>query len=105
MCLQEHFLLDCNDRKSSKTDKIRKKFGINHDMFIKPALKDNTQVSRGRAKGGLATIWKKPLTKYASKVETNNYRLQATKFDFPSSSVLVLSLVIRVMIDMMTLKL
>ena len=91
LCIQEHFLLDCSDRKSSNTDKIRKKFNINHDMYIKPAEKDNTQVSRGRGKGGLATIWKKSLTKYVSKIDCINPRLQATKFSFPSSTLVVLN--------------
>ena len=58
-CIQEHFLQDCNDKKTSNTDKLRKQFGGRHDMFIVPAKKNNSQVSRGRAKGGLATIWNK----------------------------------------------
>ena len=39
LCIQEHFLLDSKDRKYSNTDKIRKKFGSNNDMFIVPAVK------------------------------------------------------------------
>ena len=60
-------------------------------MFINPAVKENSQVSRGRAKGGLATIWEKGLTKYVSKIKCENFRLQATKFDFPSGPLLVLN--------------
>ena len=52
LCLQENFLLDSCDRKYSNTDKIKKKFDIGHDMFIVPAVKDTTQITRGRAKGG-----------------------------------------------------
>ena len=67
LCIQEHFLQDCKDKKTSNTNKLRNTFGGQHDMFIVPGKKDNSQVSRGRAKGGLATIWNKTLTKYVSK--------------------------------------
>ena len=90
LCIQEHFLQDCGDKKSSNTNLLRKRFN-NHDMFIVPAEKNNSQISRGRGKGGLATIWKRGLTKYVMKIECNNSRLQATKFDFPSGSLLVLN--------------
>ena len=36
-------------------------------------------------------MWKKALTKYVSKVPCSNFRLQATKFTFPSSSVLIIN--------------
>ena len=36
-------------------------------------------------------MWKKGLTKYVSKVESNNFRLQATKFQFPSSNILIIN--------------
>ena len=67
LCIQEHFLLDCNDKKYSNTDKMRAKFNDMHDMFIVPAKKDPTQVNRGRGVGGLAIIWKRSLTKYVEK--------------------------------------
>ena len=58
LCVQEHFLLDCNDKKHSITNKMCAKFNNSDDMFIVPAKKDNSQVSRGRGSGGQATIWK-----------------------------------------------
>ena len=73
LCLQEHFLQDSKDKKSSNTSKLRTKLN-NHDMFIVPAVKSNSQISRGRGKGGLATIWNKALTKYVSKLDCENYR-------------------------------
>ena len=91
LCLQEHFLLDCKDRKNSNTNKIRNKFGDSHDMFIVPAFKNSSQVSRDRGSGGLVTLWKKSLTKYVSKIDCQNYRLQATKFSFPGSPILILN--------------
>ena len=90
VCLQEHFLLDAKDKKFSNTNKLRRKFS-NHDMFIVPAHKPTTQVSKGRGKGGLATIWEKNLTKYVSKIQCDNFRIQATKFEFPSGPLLVIN--------------
>ena len=60
-------------------------------MFIVPAHKENTLVSRGRGKGGLATLWDKRLTKYVSKIPSTNFRLQATKFCFPSGQFLLIN--------------
>ena len=90
ICLQEHFLQDAGDRKHSNTNKIRKSFP-NHDMFINPAYKADNRVSRGRAKGGLATIWHPGLTKYVSKIKCSNFRIQATKFSFPHGPFLLLN--------------
>ena len=60
-------------------------------MFIVPAYKDNTQVSRGRGSGGLATLWHKSLTKYVSKIQCKNYRIQATKFTLPGGPLLIIN--------------
>ena len=91
LSVQEHFLLSSDDRKHSNTDKIRRAFGDNYDMFVVPAVKSNENVTKGRGKGGLFTLWKKGLTKYVSKVESSSYRLQATKFQFPSSNLLIIN--------------
>ena len=60
-------------------------------MFVTPAFKENSQVSKGRGKGGLATIWKRELSKYVSQVKCENFRLQATKFDFPDRKMLFIN--------------
>ena len=91
LCIQEHFLQDCGDRKHSNTNKIRRVLGDGYDLYINPAFKEGNQVNKGRAKGGLATIWHKSLTKYASKVKCDNFRVQATKFSFPGGKLLVLN--------------
>ena len=91
MCVQEHFLLDRKDKKHSNTNKLVKELGSNHDMHIEPAFKDNTQVSRGRGQGGLVTLFRKELTKYVSKVDSPNFRILASKFCFPSTSLLVVN--------------
>ena len=90
LCVQEHFLLDSKDRKHSNTTKLRNKFK-NHDMFIVPASKGNNQVSRGRGKGGLATIWNKSLTKYVKKIKCENYRIQATEFNLPQGPIVLIN--------------
>ena len=90
MC-QEHFLLG-GDKKHKNTDKLIKAFGNKCDMYIVPAIKDNNQVKRGRGSGGLVTMWDKKLTRYVSKVPCDNYRLQFTKFSFPSGSLLLINL-------------
>ena len=69
LCLQEHFLLDSKSKKYSNTDKLRNLFSDKYDMFIVPASKDNSQVSKGRGSGGLATMWDKGLTKYVAQVK------------------------------------
>ena len=61
-----------------------------HDMYIVPAFKEDTMVKPGRGKGGLATVWKKGLTKYVSKIKCDIFRIQATKFNFPNAELLVL---------------
>ena len=90
-CLQEHFLMTSKDKKHSNTNKIRNAFGQECDMFITPAFKTNSEVSAGRAKGGLCTMWKKGLTKYVSKIETKNDRIQATMFSFTACNILVIN--------------
>ena len=60
-------------------------------MYIRPAYKETNRVCRGRAKGGLATLWNPGLTKYVSKIKSENFRLQGTKFSFPSGSLLVVN--------------
>ena len=60
-------------------------------MLILPAYKETNRVCRGRAKGGLATLWHPSLTKYVSKVKCENFRLQGTKFSFPSGPLLIVN--------------
>ena len=62
-----------------------------HDLYIVHLVKDFTQVTRDRGSGGLATIWKKSLTKYVTKVDSNNPRIQATKFQLPECPMLVIN--------------
>ena len=54
-------------------------------MYIVPVFKEDTVVKPGRGKGGLATMWKKGLTKYVSKIKYDIFRIQATKFNFPNA--------------------
>ena len=83
ICLQAHFLLDSKVKKYSNTNKLRNAFSDKFDMFIVPAFKENKQVTKGRGKGGLTTMWEKSLTKYVSLVKCTNFRLKATQLNFP----------------------
>ena len=58
-------------------------------MFIVPAEKDTRQISRGRGKGSLVTLWNKSITKYVSKVSCSSCKLQASKFSFPKATILI----------------
>ena len=91
ICVQEHFLIDAKDKNHSNTHKIKKVFSDKFDMFIVPAVKDSNQVSRGRGKGGLVTMWKKSLTQYVSKLDCSNFRLQATIFRLPDGNLLLIN--------------
>ena len=44
LCIQEHFLLNCGDKKYNNTNLLLRTFGDNHDMYINPAVKENKQV-------------------------------------------------------------
>jgi hypothetical protein len=92
LCIQEHFLLDCGNKKHSNTSKLKQYFSDNHDMSIKPAYKNNNILSKGRGSGGLVILWKKTLTKYVSIIKSENYRIQAIKFKFPTEELLVFNL-------------
>jgi len=83
--------MNSGDRKQFNTNKLKKYFGENHDMYIVPAFKEDTVVKPWRGKGGLATMWKKGLTKYVSKIKSDIFRIQASKFNFPHSELLVLN--------------
>ena len=67
-CLQEHFQMTCKDKKHSNTNRILNALGHDYDMYITAAVKNNSEISSGRPKGGLCTLWKKGLTKYVSKI-------------------------------------
>ena len=90
ICVQEHFLLDAKDKNHSNAQKIKSEFGNIFDMSIVPAVKEETQVSRGRGKGGLVTLWKKNLTQFVTKVNNVGFRIQTTTFKFSSGDFLLI---------------
>ena len=90
LCVQEHFLLSSHDKKHSNTNKLVKSFGEKYDMYIVPAKKQTDRISKGRGSGGLVTMFKKHLTKYVSQIKSENYRIQATKFVFPTCTKLII---------------
>ena len=92
ICIQEHFLLDTGGGKHSNTHKLKKSFGLTHDMYIKPAQKSNEVITKGRGSGGLVTMWKKCYTKYVTNIQCDSYRMQALKFTFPEAELLLFNL-------------
>jgi len=65
-------------------------------MFIKPAFKNDFNISKGRGSGGLAIMWRKTLTKYVTNIKSDLYRVQAVKFNFPSADLLIVNLYLMV---------
>ena len=65
-------------------------------MFIKPAFKNDSYISKGRGSGGLAIMWRKHLTKYVTNIKSDLYRVQAVKFNFPSADLLIVNLYLMV---------
>ena len=64
--IQEYFLLE---RNTNRLEKL-----LPDDMIVYPigSFKDNTQVKRGRGKGGLAQIWPKSLDHLVSRIPVPN---------------------------------
>ena len=91
LVIQEHFLLTSKTKNHSNTNKIVKSLGQHFDMYIAAAVKENNAVHGGRGKGGLATLWRKELTKYVTQIKSDNFRLQATKFSLPSGHLLIIN--------------
>ena len=60
--------------------------------MVVPAVKTGENVTRGRGsgKGGLFTMGRKGLCKYVSKIESRHFCLQAPKFPFPTSNLLII---------------
>ena len=46
LCVQEHFLLDGNEKNHSNTNKLVNHVGTNHDISIVPAHKNTNQINR-----------------------------------------------------------
>ena len=61
-------------------------------MLNVPAFKENDVITRGQGKGGFVTMWKKCYTKYVTKIKCDNFRIQATKFNFPNAELLIINL-------------
>ena len=81
--LQEHFLLERN------TMKIDSLLPCDMCVYSIGSFKDNSQVRRGRGKGGLAQIWPKSLDHHISRIPVpNTKRVQGSLISLPDSSIL-----------------
>ena len=79
-CNQENFMLKKNSYKIDNCCGDMK-------FFIKPAIKDN--LDKGRPKGGLFTAIPESFKSFAEDISPNNWRLQAIKFNFDESLLLI----------------
>ena len=76
ICGQEHFQLkNCKFR-------ISNAFSNEFDFFFKPAVKANSSLGKGRPKGGLYFAWKKHQVKKATRLSTENFRMQALILEY-----------------------
>ena len=75
VALQEHFLLKQN------LHKIQEHF-LNYELFALPAVKSNTQITRGRPSGGLAFLYSNTLSSNIERISVpNSSRVQGIKLN------------------------
>ena len=85
ICGQEHFQLkNCKYR-------ISNAFSDNFDFFFKPAVKANSNLGKGRPKGGLFIAWKKIQVKKATRLISDNFRIQAVILEYENCKLLLIN--------------
>ena len=85
ICGQEHFQLkNCKFR-------ISNAFSNEFDFFFKPAVKSNSSLGKGRPKGGLYFAWKKHQVKKATRIPTENFRMQALILEYENCKILLIN--------------
>ena len=76
ICGQEHFQLkNCKFR-------ISNAFSNEFEFLFKPVVKANSNLGKGRPKGGIYFAWKKHHVKKATRLSTENFRMQALKLEY-----------------------
>ena len=85
ICGQEHFQLkNCKFR-------ISNAFSSEFDFFFKPAVKSSSSLGLGRPKGGLYFAWKKVQVKKATRISSDNFRLQAVILEYENCKILLVN--------------
>ena len=85
ICGQEHFQLkNCKFR-------ISNAFNNDYDFFFKPAVKSSSSLGKGRPKGGLFIAWKKIFVKKATRLSTDNFRIQAAILEYENCKLLLIN--------------
>ena len=85
ICGQEHFQLkNCKFR-------ISNSFNNNYDFYFKPAVKPNNSLGQGRPKGGLYIAWKKTQVKKATRISSDNFRIQAVILEYENCKLLLIN--------------
>ena len=65
--------------------------GSNYDFYFKPAVKSNLSLSSGRPKGGLFMAWKKNQVRKATRITSDNFRLQAAILEYENCKLLLIN--------------
>ena len=85
ICGQEHFQLkNCKFR-------ISNSFNNNYDFYFKPAVKPSNSLGQGRPKGGLYIAWKKIQVKKATRISSDNFRIQAVILEYENCKLLLIN--------------
>ena len=85
ICGQEHFQLkNCKFR-------ISYSFNNNYDFYFKPAVKSNNSLGQGRPKGGLYIAWKNVQVKKATRISSDNFRIQAVILEYENCKLLLIN--------------
>ena len=85
ICSQEHFQLkNCKFR-------IANSFSANFELYFKPAVKANSILGRGRPRGGLFIAWKKLHVRKATRLVSDNFRIQAVILEYESCKLLLVN--------------
>jgi hypothetical protein len=71
--------------------RISNAFSSEFDFFFKPAVKSNNILGKGRPKGGLYISWKKIQVRKATRLSTENFRLQAIILEYETCKLLLIN--------------
>ena len=85
ICGQEHFQLKGNKFRISNS------IGNSFDLFFKPAVKSDKNLTQGRPKGGLFIAWRKMCVKKVTRIMCESFRLQAVILEYSDCRLLIIN--------------
>ena len=84
--IQEHFIFEKN------LGKIEKMLPNDLVVYSKGSFKDNSNILRGRGKGGLSFIWHKSIDHITSRIQVkNSSRVQCMTLDIPGCKLMLIN--------------